>query len=63
MVQRMKTKSCLIVLHDTEHEEMSFCPVGYRYRYNLKAIRPQISVGSQTDDLKWLADLYKVYGD
>ena len=34
-VQRMKEKSRLVVLHDTEHEELSSSLDGYRYRYRL----------------------------
>ena len=61
--QRMKDKSRLVIMHDTEIEGLNTALDGYRYRYDLKSILPYTSIGSQVDDLSWLAEILKVYAD
>ena len=58
---RMKEKSRLVILHDTEHANLDSALNGYRYRYDLKTIFPHTGIASQVDDLGWLKDLLKVY--
>ena len=60
---RMKGKSRLVILHDTERVNLDSALNGYRYRYDLRTVFPHTSIASQVDDLGWLKDLLKVYNE
>ena len=60
---RMKDKSRLVILHDTEHADLDAALNGYRYRHDLRSIYPHTSIASQTDDLGWLKDFLNVYSE
>ena len=60
---RMKDKSRLVIMHDTEHANLDAALNSYRYRYDLKAILPHTSIASQVDDLGWLKELLKAYNE
>jgi hypothetical protein len=58
---RMKDKSRLVILHDTEQADLDAAMNGYRYRYDLRTVLPHTSIASQVDDLGWLKEMLKVY--
>jgi len=60
---RMKDKSRLVILHDTEREDLDSALNSYRYRYDLRSVFPHTSIASQVDDLGWLKDLLNVYNE
>ena len=60
---RMKDKSRLVILHDTEHADLDAALNGYRYRYDQRTVLPHTSIASQVDDLTWLAEVLKPYTD
>jgi len=61
--QLVKDKSRLVIMHDTEIEELNAVLDGYCYRYDLKSFLPNTSIVSQVDDLTWLAEILKAYAD
>ena len=53
---RLRTRSRFTIIHDTERDYLDEILNGYRYRYDFREIHPHTSVGSDTDDLVWLAE-------
>ena len=60
-VKALQPISNIVIVHDTEREELVHAVDGFKYHFTFDKIKPYTSVGSDTDDLQWLIDCLQQY--